>query len=304
MKKFCLTLLVALFGLGLGMATTEVDARRLGGGGSAGMKRQLPPRQSPNPPPQQQQQATQNQPAATPGAPAAGAAAQTAPRRSWLGPVAGLAAGLGLAALMSHLGLGEGFATFLTFLLLALLAVLAIRFVMRRLAGARLQPAGGPALRTGSEQPWGRPAAGLSPAAVQAAATGTPAAPRHNLPPGFDAASFSRVAKLMFLRLQTANDAGNLEDLRRFTTPEMFATARLDLHDRQGAPQRTDVVQLDAEVLDLASEGDQDVVSVRYHGLMREENDSVALPFDEVWHLVRPRNGTRDWAIAGIQQTQ
>ena len=31
------------------------------------------------------------------------------PRRSWLGPIAGLAAGLGLAALMSHLGFGAEF---------------------------------------------------------------------------------------------------------------------------------------------------------------------------------------------------
>jgi len=28
----------------------------------------------------------------------------------------------------------------------------------------------------------------------------------------------------------------------------------------------------------------------------------VAAPFDEVWHLVKPVDGSREWAIAGIQQ--
>nr|HET7858121.1 Tim44 domain-containing protein [Caldimonas sp.] len=45
------------------------------------------------------------------------------------------------------------------------------------------------------------------------------------------------------------------------------------------------------------------VVSVRFHGLIREEAEAGATPFDEVWHLVRPGDGSREWAIAGIQPT-
>ena len=44
------------------------------------------------------------------------------------------------------------------------------------------------------------------------------------------------------------------------------------------------------------------IVSVRYHGLIREDDAGEAVPFDEVWHLVRPEDGSRSWAIAGIQQ--
>ena len=43
-------------------------------------------------------------------------------------------------------------------------------------------------------------------------------------------------------------------------------------------------------------------MSVRYHGLIREEKDAGATPFDEVWHLVKPVDGSREWAIAGVQQ--
>ena len=68
--------------------------------------------------------------------------------------------------------------------------------------------------------------------------------------------------------------------------------------------QRTDVVRVDAEVLDVASEAERQIVSVRFHGLIREEIDGVAEPFDEIWHLVKPTDGSREWAIAGIQPSE
>jgi predicted lipid-binding transport protein (Tim44 family) len=125
-----------------------------------------------------------------------------------------------------------------------------------------------------------------------------------HVPAGFDVAGFERIAKMIFIRMQTANDAGDLNDLRNFTTPEMFAAARLDLQDRGATAQRTDVVRVDAEVLDVASEAERQIVSVRFHGLIREEIDGVAEPFDEIWHLVKPTDGSREWAIAGIQPSE
>ena len=269
------------------------DARRLGGGGSVGMQRTVPPRAPTTAPPAQPAA-----PAATPQVPATtGAAAAAAPRRSWLGPIAGIAAGLGIAALMSHLGLGAAFGEFMTLLLLGLVAIVAIRFVMRRFAS---QPAGAGAQYAGAGAPVSQPATfgagtGVAPSAVASASAA-------QLPRDFDAAGFERIAKMIFIRLQAANDAGDLGDLRAFTTPEMYAAIKLELQERRGS-QRTDVVRVDAEVLDVASERDRQVVSVRFHGLIREEAEAGATPFDEVWHLVRPTDGSREWAIAGIQPT-
>ena len=129
------------------------------------------------------------------------------------------------------------------------------------------------------------------------------AAPVASLPAGFDAEGFERIAKMIFIRMQAANDSADLNDLRAFTTPEMFAAIKLDLQERGSAAQRTDVVRVDAEVLDVASEAERQIVSVRFHGLIREEENGVAEPFDEVWHLVKPADGSREWAIAGIQPT-
>ncbi|HET7775773.1 MAG TPA: Tim44 domain-containing protein, partial [Azospira sp.] len=67
-------------------------------------------------------------------------------------------------------------------------------------------------------------------------------------------------------------------------------------------PQQTDVVQLNANLLEVVSEASRHVASVRFHGLLREEKDAAPAPFDEVWHLTKPMDGSRGWMVSGIQQ--
>ncbi|MFO1216794.1 MAG: Tim44-like domain-containing protein [Burkholderiaceae bacterium] len=315
MKTAWIAVLVA--GLALALGAPNADAKRLGGGKSTGMQRSVPDKPAPTGTPAQP-----TNPAATPQTPAApavpaaaatpnpgAAAAAAAPKRSWLGPVAGLAAGLGLAALASHLGMGEAFGNVMMIALLAIVAFALLRFVMRRMAGGAAQ-ARSPFAMAGAtaggatSTATARQSLPLAPASSGAVASAAPATAAPALPPGFDAAAFERVAKMIFIRLQAAHDAGDLDDLRAFTTPEMFASVRVDLQDRGAAPNKTDVVTVNAELLDFAQEGERQIVSVRYSGLIREEADAAAHPFDEVWHLVRPLDGSRDWAIAGIQQRQ
>jgi predicted lipid-binding transport protein (Tim44 family) len=195
-------------------------------------------------------------------------------------------------------------------MLLAVVAIVVVRFLMRRFASnsAPARPAmAGAAAGGGSSpiawQPAARTGAALAatPATNGAATLAAPAA----LPADFDAAAFQRIAKMIFIRLQAANDSSDVNDLRAFTTPELFASLRLDLQERGGVAQQTDVVRLDAELLDYAQENNQQIVSVRFHGLIREESEAGAQPFDEVWHLVRPQGGDgAAWAIAGIQPRQ
>jgi predicted lipid-binding transport protein (Tim44 family) len=302
---------VLLTSLSVSLVPTAADAKRLGGGRPAGMQRAAPDK------PAQSTPATPANPAANPNAPGApanaaapagagAAAAAAAPKRSWLGPVAGLAAGLGLAALFSHLGMGDEFANIVMLALLAMVAFVAIRWLMRRFAssGSPTMPyamaragAAGPEIRSG-------PVAVPPVIAPRLASTDAPSAgARLALPADFDVAAFERISKTIFIRLQSANDSADLNDLRAFTTPELFASLRLDLQERGSAAQQTDVVTLNAELLDFAQESERQLVSVRFHGLIREEANAPAAPFDEVWHLVRPLDGSRSWAIAGIQPT-
>jgi predicted lipid-binding transport protein (Tim44 family) len=241
-----------------------------------------------------------------------------------MGPIAGLAAGLGIAALMSHLGMGEAFGNFLMMALLAVVAVVAIRFLMRRFGGSVMPAAGAQReqLAAAGAPPvaptWDKPAApltmarnSLSDGATVSADGSTRLAPMPgstvvsvvpaNLPSDFDAEGFSRLAKMIFIRMQAANDTGDLNDLRSFTTPEMFAMAKVELQERAGKPQTTDVVHVDADVLDLAKEGERHTVSVRFHGQIREDIGAPVENFDEIWHLTRFGDSPA-WSIAGIQQ--
>lgn len=282
MKNLFLTLIVTIFTFGFGVP--EAEAKRLGGGSSFGMQRQAtPPAAAP-------QQNLSRPPAA---APAAGAA----PKRSWMGPIAGLAAGLGLAALFSHLGMGEELASFMMIALLVVGAVILFKLLFRRnntQAPQGMQYAGaGAGAGSGNA-----PAAFEAQAPLASSGSATAAA----IPADFDAEGFARQAKLNFIRLQAANDAGNIEDIREFTTPEVFAEISMQITERGAASQRTDVVELNAQVIEVAEETDRYVVSVRFTGLLREEENAAPAAFDEIWHLVKPVNGNAGWRIGGIQQ--
>ncbi|KFB69873.1 TIM44-like domain-containing protein [Candidatus Accumulibacter vicinus] len=287
MKKILMTLGICVFSLGL--AVGEADAKRLGGGSSSGMQRDSVT----------QRQATPPLNAVTP-APAATAPA-AAPKRNWMGPLAGLAAGLGIAALLSHFGLGESMANFLMIALLLMCAVVAFKLLFRR--------KGSPVPDAQPLQYAGAGAAGMVPtpqAFNPAPATGLPVSPAvplsANIAAGFDVDGFLRVAKLNFIRLQAANDAGNLDDIREFVTPEMYAEIKLQFDERGKATQQTDVVTLNAVLLEVVTEADRHIASVRFSGMIREEAGAVAAPFDEVWNLTKAVDGASGWVIAGIQQ--
>lgn len=296
-----LALFAVLLTLGLSVGITDAEAaKRLGGGKSFGVQRQMtPPAKAPT------TAQTQNPSAASTAAPAPAAAAAQAPKRSWMGPVAGLAAGLGLAALASHLGFGGELASMLMLGLLVMAVIAVIGFFMRKRAlgqSPAMAGAGGFQYRE-SPTDYAAPTEKSNVFSMPGSSSDAESAAARKIPSDFDVAGFVRNAKVNFIRLQAANDAGNLEDIREFTTPEMFAEIKMDFAERHGAAQQTDVVSIDADVLEVAEEPTRYVVSVRFTGLVREDKDAAAEPVDEIWHLVKPREGNGGWLLAGIQQT-
>lgn len=273
--KTLLVSFLAVF-LTIGFAAPDAEAKRFGGGKSFGMQRSAPAKQSAAPAPQRQQ-------SAAPG--------QAAPqKRNWMGPIAGLAAGLGLAALFSHLGMGEEMANFLMIALLAMAAFMLFRWFMRKNVPAA------PAMQYAGAQPT------AAPVRFDAAPVSSGSAVAGEFPPGFDAVAFAREAKLNFIRLQAAFDAGNLDDLRAFTSPEVFAELSMQLAERGDSAQHTDVLHVDAEVLEALDENGQHVASVRFTGEVREAEGDAPVALNEVWHLTRAIRGAGGWIVSGIQQ--
>jgi predicted lipid-binding transport protein (Tim44 family) len=333
MKTFSLA--AAVLVLGLSMTVADAEAKRLGGGKSSGMQRQATTQQAPATTPGQTPASTQAASAAAPAAAAAGTAAAATSKRSWMGPLAGIAAGLGLAALASHFGFGEAMANMLMIGLLVMAVVMVIGFVMRKRAaaamggnaasgnglayagagagaGAGADHSATPQAAADMNSPMARTAnhggsligAGIGAGVAGGAGAGAQTAPNAHWPADFDEAAFSRNAKVQFIRLQAANDAGNLEDLRSFTTPEMFAELKMDMADRGTATSQTDVVTIEAKVLNVVLEAYQHVVSVQFSGTIREDGQAQAEPFTEIWHLTKPISGSTGWLLSGIQQAQ
>lgn len=310
MKKYLLTLMIAVGSLS--MVVADAEARRMGGGGSFGRQSSNVSRQA-TPPAQNQAAPMQRQ--AQPGATnAAGAAANAAKPSMWKGLLGGALLGLGLGALLSHLGIGGALAGMISTMLMIALIGGAAFFIYRMLTRKNGAPMGRnnmqPAYAAGTPEIGSRlePQAdtNVRPLAFQAPGVESSNSADHGtwtLPADFDVPAFVRNAKTYFIRLQAAWDAGNVNDIREFTTPEMFAELRMQLQERGAAANHTDVAQIDAEVLGVETLGDEYLVSVRFSGLIKEDENAQLQPFTEVWNMAKPVSGG-GWLLAGIQQVQ
>lgn len=281
MKTFLSLFIISMFSFGL--MANDADAKRFGGGGNIGKQRSAPiSREAPK----------QTQKAAP--------APVQQPQPSFMGRWGGMLAGLGIGALIGSMiggNLGAGVGMILNLLLIAGVIYLIYRFFIARKQPAmqRMQYAGGNPLPRpepvyqGGGQIYDAPAKLIEPAA--------------DLPADFDAKAFVRQAELAFVRLQAANDAKDLNDVREYTTPEMFAEISMQMRERGEAEQQTEVVSVNAQILEVVREDHYTIASVRYSGLIRENESAHPESFDEIWHVRRDENDRSGaWLISGIQQ--
>ena len=310
MKRTLILFLAAFAALMLTLSNLA-DAGRMGGGRSFGAQRQsvAPSKSAPPAGNAAAQPTTPASPAATPpaGTPSAPAAAPSGSSR-WLGPIAGIAAGLGLAALLSHFGLSEDFGSLLLLGLIVVGGVFLFRMLMARREAAKpsLQyaNAGGRDNVRASYDRETRPVWSDTPKVeprLEPAGDAPFGVTRKPLPEGFDAKGFASEAKRQFIRLQGSYDAGDRETLSAVMTSEMYAEIGREL-DERSPHQPTEIVTLDADVLEASTEGDKHWASVRFTGVVREDGEPVSKSIDEVWNLTKPVSGTSGWLLAGITQ--
>ncbi len=281
MKPFLMAL---MFGFaGLGFAIGEAEAARMGSGKSLGQQR-----------PSMTRDAAPSAPAATPqpAAPAVAQAARPAGASRWLGPLAGLAAGGLLGAML----FGDGFDGFalLDILLIAAIAFAVFAFLRRKRAAATAVGYAPAAAATAGPVRFQAPQIG-SGLGAHATAVGT-------LPAWFDKTRFLEGAKGHFTTLQAAWDANDLERIREYVTPALHAELvheRAQLH----GSQHTEVVSLHAELAGFETRTEHVLASVRYSGLIREAPGAQPQAFSELWHVQRStREPGAHWYVAGIQQ--
>jgi predicted lipid-binding transport protein (Tim44 family) len=204
--------------------------------------------------------------------------------------------GLALGGLLGWLLGPSGLGVLLLVALLGVAALFAFRLMgqKRGEASPPMQYAG-----LGSETVAAPPPSQAAGFEAQRAAAAPAAA---NVPAGFDVSGFLRGAKLNFMKLQLANDRGDLEELREFTSAELFEELKRDVAERRGMKQQTDVMSLNADLLEVITESDRHWASVRFSGMIREAPGAAPAGFEEVWNLSKPVDGSTGWLLLGIQQ--
>jgi len=287
MKKFWMALMVAF--IGITVSVSDAEARRMGGGGSFGKSSPSFSRQAP----------AQNNQMANASRPATPAAASS----PWKGIVGGALLGLGMGALLSHFGMGGALGSMIgTLLMVGLLAAAAMflyRMLSRKTSGQQARPAYAGGISEKNITP--EIGANLGGASQQVAYSGAAAAVS-SIPADFDTAGFLRHAKTNFLRMQAAWDKADTNDIREFTTPEMYAELKMQLTERGASPNHTDVVAIEAELLGIESGETEHLASVRFSGMIREADHAPTEPFNEIWVLSKPVTGNGGWLLAGLQQ--
>lgn len=291
MKKILTILTLAMFTFIL-LPFDDAEARRMGGGKSIGKQRDSINQQA-TPKPAQSQSA----------APASAAAAGGASK--WGGALAGLAAGGLLAALfMGGAFDGINMADILVLVVLAVVIFFIIRMMRKPKTDQVSRPiqfSGAGADRAGSIL---TPTPVTPPAMEQTGSTtldGNGAT--NSIPADFEVEPFLRNAKLSFVHLQEAYGTRNLDDIREYTTPEMFAELKAQINESSDKPQKTEVIFIDANLLDVTVTDDMAIASVRFNGQLREGPDALPEAFDEIWHVQKDLKGRNSaWLLAGIQQ--
>ena len=330
-----LTIVISTFTM-LGVTMDEAEARRFGGGSSFGRQSSnITQKRAPAQAPRATQNATPNaaNPAATNRGAAAGAAAQRSGMSRFLGPIAGIAAGLGIMALLSSLGLSGALLEFLSSAVLIAIVIFGVMFIVRRLRGAQAKPAAQGAFGSqgGQAQDFytNRQASDYSQqsAQQQARAAGVfnrapesssqqssftsseqqegtqaqPLDPSWFVPEGFDTMTFLNVAKQQFVRIQGLWDQGDVEQLKDYLTDDLVTELSpqiIEQASQGGHP--TEVVLLNAELLGMEQVAGGHLASVRFSGMLREEPGQEAFRFEEVWNLYKTADS--GWLLAGIQQ--
>ncbi|MEH6435717.1 Tim44 domain-containing protein, partial [Massilia sp. DD77] len=231
--------------------------------------------------------------------------------------------GLGLGALLSHFGIGGALASVISSILMIGLLILAVMFIVRMFrrkdtpanpafakagyGAAQPVPAGAvatPEIGSGLNKPAFQPAA-FQHQQPQGGSSLNQGGAGHNqwgVPGDFDQEAFLRQAKSSFIRLQAAWDRGDTNDLREFTSPEVFAELKMQIQERGGVADYTDVVTVDAQLLGIEAGASDYLASVQFNAMVRSAPNAPAEPLVEVWNLSKPLSGNGGWVLAGIQQ--
>ena len=303
MNKY--TSIVAFFVIALSLSLSgmsDADAKRFGGGSSFGgrssysapyKRSAIPPTRSAS----QQQASAQNQ-----------AARQGMANR---GGLMGMLGGLALGGLLGSLFFGGAFENlnFMDILIFGGIAYLLYKLFAARSAAAQ-QPAYNRTANNYQEpQPMQSHPAGFNTDVLfnkdkQQFQQDTDINQAVAIPEGFDQQAFLAGAKIAFTTLQKAWDDRDLAEIRGLSTDKVFAEIQEQLK-ASTTENHTDLLKLNAELLEVREIGSELEAIVLFDAIMREDINAQTEQVREVWHFVKPKVSIQSkWLLDGIQQLE
>ncbi|MDX8392332.1 MAG: Tim44-like domain-containing protein [Mariprofundaceae bacterium] len=276
MKKCLILAMLAIFPLVM-LLPDDADARRFGGGSSIGKQRmhQSAPKNLFQKKTAPRNTGINNQ--------------RGAARTGMMGMLGGLALG-GMLGAMFFGGAFEGINGF-DILVIGGLIFLVIWFLRRKTQPGRVTYAG---QQNQSETGFGTSA---QPSQVTM------------LRPNINEKHFLKAARDIFMRMQVAWDARDMDDIRRFCTPDIAEKIAADM--QENTKNRTDVATLHGEISDSWIESDLEWAAVHFTAMLREKSqdsdgemqEDTSGETHETW--IFRHDPTADdpiWYLAGIQQ--
>ncbi|OUT97942.1 MAG: hypothetical protein CBC01_04795 [Betaproteobacteria bacterium TMED41] len=289
-KVFNFFLILIFFTVSLFLAVESAEARRMGFGRSIGkpppMKRQMIP------PSQGVKKSVDKTPVK------GVSAANNKTRGGFMGPLAGLAAGLGLAALASYLGIGSELMGFL----LILLAIAAIYFVVRFFLRSMQNNPSYEGVPSNLNREITSETIGLK--------TGAPSTilrEASNEVSQDEIDNFLENSKKQFVEIQKIWDSGNVENLKNFCTEDLILQLSDQIKEKINEASKSSITQLNAtwEGMDSYTNDDgteYEEVYILFSGMIREQENGLTNQFSETWTLQRIKSTSDGWLIAGITQ--
>jgi predicted lipid-binding transport protein (Tim44 family) len=124
------------------------------------------------------------------------------------------------------------------------------------------------------------------------------------MPAGFDSVAFLDDVKRRYMDLQQAWDTRDSAEIRGLTTDKVFAEIQAQLKDSSDT-NATDVLKLDADILEVRELNSEFEAVVLFDAIMREDDAGQANQVREVWHFVKSKSGLNaNWMLDGIQQLE
>jgi len=301
MNKYSSMVAFLLIGVCLVLSgMTDAEAKRFGGGSSFGsrpaynapfQRSALPPSRTAS----QQQATTQNQ-----------MARQNMSQR---GGMMGMLGSLALGGLLGALFFGGAFENINV---MDILVLVGLAYLLYKLFAAKAGSAG-------QQQPYQRSAydaqssampsnpAGLNTDLLfkkQSGLSDNQAVQQSKIPQGFDSHAFLAGAKMAYSALQKAWDAKDLAEIRGLTTDKVFAEIQAQIK-ASTTDNVTDVLKLEAELLEVREIGNELEATVLFDAIMREDLNGSTEQIKEIWHFVKPKASAQPkWWLDGIQQLE